>query len=128
MPRARRGGYRQGTPGVAYPQRTDLNEDRQPVRVASGQPYGQRQAQEAAQRAVPLPAAPPVAFDRPTEYPTEPLTAGLPVGPGPGPEALALPFGLTEDERLVAQLRGLYARFPNRDLARLLDRAMRRSA
>lgn len=35
----------------------------------------------------PLPHAP---FDRPTEFPDEPLTAGIANGAGPGPEALGL--------------------------------------
>lgn len=29
-------------------------------------------------------------LDRPTEYPDEPITAGLPMGPGPGPEAAGI--------------------------------------
>lgn len=39
----------------------------------------------------PVPASPPpsmVPLDAPTQRATEPITAGLPVGPGPGPEAL----------------------------------------
>lgn len=40
----------------------------------------QMQAQNAAQKLVPL--------DAPTERPTEPITAGMPFGPGPGTEAL----------------------------------------
>lgn len=144
MPRNRngqRGGVRQGAPGQAYPNRTDLNQNRQPVQAAAGQPYGQRGAQEAAQRAIPLPAAPPVqaspppgpapgsfgAFNRPTEYPNEPLTAGLPIGPGPGPEVLG-GAPITNDDQLVAKLRGLYAAVPSSDIAALLDAAERRAA
>ena len=38
----------------------------------------------------PLPVSPDlVPFDAPTQYPDEPVTAGNPLGPGPGPEALA---------------------------------------
>ena len=142
MPRNGQGGRRQGAPGKAYPNRTDMNQNRQPVTVASGQPYGARQEQVAAQRALPLPAAPPVPappppapgalpggrgpFTRPTEYPDEPLTAGMSIGPGPGPEALAM-RGVTVDDQLVAQLRGLYAAYPNSDIAALLAAAERRS-
>lgn len=143
MPRAgydRRGGKRQGSQGKAYGNRTDLNRNRQPVQAAAGQPYGERGAQEQAQRAIPLPAAPPVSapppspapgsfgpFTRPTEFPDEPLTAGLPVGPGPGPEAVTGPWGgLSENDRVVAELRGLYAAFPSRDLAQLIEFAERR--
>lgn len=81
----------------------------QPVRVPTGLPYGQRQAMEQAQasvpapalRAAPAPAPPPQAgtqraqgpgriptlaeiLARPTNRPTEPITAGIPTGPGPG--------------------------------------------
>lgn len=118
MPRSNgRGGPRQGKPGVSYPQRTDLNE-----RGFTGQTYGTRQAQIEAVRAVP--AAPPPAPQTgpppvdpnapkpgsmpdlfgPTDHPDEPVTAGAPVGPGPGPEAL----GLTEPRQ--ADLQNLAAR------------------
>ncbi len=80
----------------------------QPVMVASGQAYGQRQAQVEAQQAVPLPALaqpqpggwqqaltaaqqmvpPGQGFAAPTARPGEPITAGLAVGAGPGPEIL----------------------------------------
>lgn len=120
-----------------------MNQNRQPVQVAAGQAYGERQAQEQAQRAVPLPAAPPVQvsppspapaalpgsfgdFARPTERPNEPLTAGLPVGPGPGPEAMRPPLGISNDDAVLAQLRGLYAAYPNSDLAALISAAERR--
>ena len=142
MPRNGQGGRRQGAPGKAYSNRLDMNQNRQPVTVASGQPYGARQEQVAAQRALPLPAAPPVPappppapgalpggrgpFTRPTEYPDEPLTAGMSMGPGPGPEALAM-RAVTVDDQLVAQLRGLYAAYPNSDIAALLAAAERRS-
>lgn len=112
MVRARkdpRGGPRQGQPGAAYQNRTDLNAaPAQPVRVATGQAYGVAGAQAASQQAVPLPAqAVPAAapvnaheaaaayqmpafgpFDRPTERPDEPLTHGAPTGPGAGPEII----------------------------------------
>jgi len=133
MPRGKR-QTAQGIPGQAYGQRTDLN---QPVMVASGQPYGARQAQEAAQQAIPLPSAPPVsepvsprpqeptpgslgAFGRATERPTEPLTAGMPMGPGPGPEAMVGNTGLTPDDLVLAKLRALMAAHPNGDVAALL--------
>ena len=82
---------------------------------APAQVYGERQQQQAAQRAVPI-AAPPVPapagatptpapggtgglppvsgpgilpFLHESNRPNEPVTAGLPTGPGPGPEALS---------------------------------------
>ena len=131
-----RGGKRRGTQGQAYTNRQDLNENRQPVTVASGQPYGERGAQELAQRAVALPAPPPVRaaeasqappapvpgsagrFNRATERPGEPLTAGLPIGAGPGPEVVQR--GANANADVEAQLLALYRAAPNNDVLRLL--------
>ena len=87
----------------------------QAPKAKTGQQYGEAGRQLEAQRAVPLPnaagaaaarpaspaapAAPPpgaMPFDRATERPNEPLTAGLPMGPGVGPEALG-PMGEQRD-------------------------------
>lgn len=120
MPRTGRGGARQGTPGTAYPNRSDLTPTAPvPVQAATNQPYGEAGQQEAAQRV--LPVAPPPAvpspgggggapvpggagpgapapqgpvpgqmpWTHPTQRPNEPVTAGLPTGPGAGPEALS---------------------------------------
>lgn len=80
---------------------------KQAPKAATGQPYGEAGKQLAAQQAIPLPdntalpaprpapAMPMVApgalgaFSRPTERPAEPVTAGAPVGAGPGPEITA---------------------------------------
>ena len=110
MPRKGRGGARQGTPGTAYGQRTDLN---QPISTVPGQEYGMAKQQADAQRAIPMaasPVAPAPAQPQqpqgqrpsmpqpgtmphldPTNRPEEPVTAGLPFGPGAGPEAIARP-------------------------------------
>lgn len=134
MPRARKpgsGGARTGTPGVAYSNRSDLN------RPGVGQTYGTASAQQSAMSAVPISApsagvpmpaqAPAVPqpgsggpFNRPSERPGEPVTAGLPLGPGPGPEALGTDL---RDTPAVAELRALYAMFPDPDLADLLEDA-----
>lgn len=94
-----RGGPRNGTPGKAYGNRSDLRGQKPPgaalpVQTAPGQAYGMRKQQEDAQRALPIatPAAPaptqvPSLAD-PTTRPNEPVTTGLPMGPGAGPEAL----------------------------------------
>ncbi len=104
-----RGGKRTGTPGTAYPNRTDLSKP-VPVQAATGQPYGAAKSQTDSQKVVPVaPPAPPAgggppaqgtpapqgpppggvgAFGRPTDRPGEPITAGLPTGAGPGPDAL----------------------------------------
>jgi hypothetical protein len=113
----RRGGRRSGTAGVKYPNRTDLQGAQLPPNAPTGLPYGDRAKLIAAQRAVPMgqqpapapptnmggappapgaaappPAAAPVpgslAFLGPTARPNEPVTAGIPRGPGPGPEVL----------------------------------------
>ncbi len=114
-----RGGPRQGKPGQAYGNRSDLNNPKIPTIVPKGAGYGQRQALETSQRMLPpaagspgpaapvgAPAAPggpgagpegpagPVAlppFSRPTERPGEPVTHGLPIGAGGGPEVLGMP-------------------------------------
>lgn len=115
-----RGGRRTGTPGTAYTNRTDLQANQQPVQAKSGQEYGKRQAQERAQHVVPLPAQPqPVALDAPTARPNEPLTAGIPMGAGAGPEALATSAGLSPDDELAATIKGLARAYPNSDLMRL---------
>jgi hypothetical protein len=88
----------------------------QPARAKTGQTYGVAGDQIAAQQALPLPAAPPSptpggqpsaaggganplavlaglpGLMDPSMRPDEPLTAGLPIGPGPnGPGAPASP-------------------------------------
>ena len=73
MPRKGRGGARQGTPGQAYGQRTDLNAS-MPIQTATGQGYGVAAEQRAAQRAIPV-AAQPVAG----------ATANAPMAPAQAP-------------------------------------------
>lgn len=126
------------------PMPSPLNPNRQPIQVASGLPYGERAGMIAAQKAVPLPAAPPVpdlvqprpqgpapgslgAFNRPTEFPDEPLTAGMAMGPGAGPEAVSRGVALNENDLLAAKLRGLYSVYPNADVLALLDYVERRN-
>jgi hypothetical protein len=98
MPRNGRGGSRTGTPGTAYENRTDLATNRQPVAAPQGQTYGERGRQEAAQAAVPIPdiaamtASLPGLTD-PSQRPDEPLTAGLPMGEGVGPNPMAAQMG-----------------------------------
>lgn len=95
-----RGGSRQGTPGKAYSNRTDL----------ALNPASQTASATAASGGVTAPAPVPTLgqqapapmvtpdqvprLDDPTARPGEPVTAGLPMGAGPGPEVLApLPLG-----------------------------------
>jgi hypothetical protein len=104
MPRTGKGGARQGAEGTAYSNRTDLNV---PKMTVPGQEYGMAGQQMAAQSAVPMGSAPMPQIAAPapqaqagpmpgslphlesTQRPNEPVTAGLPFGPGPGPEVLA---------------------------------------
>lgn len=134
-----RGGRRTGTPGKAYGARTDLH---QPPRAPSGGQYGSVKASIDAQKVVPLPtanqppvqqptpqqAAPMVApgdldFEAPTNRPNEPVTTGLPIGPGAGPEVLDLP---DDQANTAMQLRAIYTNIPaarNNDLLRLVELA-----
>src|SRR5271169_4893549 len=101
-----RGGRRAGAAGSAYLGRTDLQRPQAPT----GLPYGDRAKLVASQQALPMgapaPAGPTPAagqatpppgpapgslpFLGPTERPNEPVTAGLPLGPGAGPESLSM--------------------------------------
>lgn len=127
-----RGGKRSGAQGKAYGNRTDLN-TQAPRATSGGREYGEKGAAEARQRAVPLPggggaasvgppagptAAPPVPLTAPSQNPGQPVTAGLGLGAGGGPEMLAAGggSGLLQD-----QLRALFRLWPNDDLARLVD-------
>lgn len=89
-----RGGKRQGTPGKGYSNRTDLMATTKPVAPGQINPTaaGGMTApsmsgpppQEQAPPRMPSPDDTPMLTD-PTQYPDEPLTAGLPIGPGEGP-------------------------------------------
>ena len=77
-----RGGKRQGTPGKGYANRTDLmmQPDMQKNTAATG---GMEQRVPA-----PSPVTPEDSpnLSAPTQRPDEPITAGLPIGAGPGPQ------------------------------------------
>jgi len=53
-----------------------------------------------------------------TGRPNEPLTAGLPMGPGPGPEALGA-MGETDPTRRLLQ--AMLVAHPSNDIMRLID-------
>lgn len=135
--RASNGGARQGSPGTSYSNRSDLRT--QKIQVPPSAEYGQGEKLRRAQQAVPMagaPAAPSAApagaappmfatpedtptLTDPTRRPDEPLEAGMPFGPGPGPTAG--PPGMSDTE---ARLRALYQAFPTnelRDLIRQID-------
>lgn len=108
-----RGGYRQPNnpapvsgPG-ALSRRTDGGPTQGAKRMTGGQ-YGEGKALQETQQAAPMAAAvkprisgasavsamqnmPPITpLTAPTERPDEPITAGMPFGAGPGPEALGM--------------------------------------
>lgn len=135
-----RGGRRTGTPGKSYQNRSDLRAapSIHQQNVATNQPYGVATQQQNQLKAVPLPSTPPVPSPAPTPStatgplpgtlgnlhdpstrPQEPITAGLPTGAGPGPEALA-PAMSTQDAQLLNTLRGAYLAHPNEDLRQLI--------
>ncbi len=100
-----RGGSRQGRKGVAYKQRTDLNTVKPlPVTTVPDQPYGAAKAQADAQSVVPMQGGLPTpsvlngqqseptgpmpgelpSLTAPSSRPDEPVTHGMPLGPGGG--------------------------------------------
>lgn len=133
-----RGGPRQGTPGSRYPNRTDLRAPgRQitPSNLPPSQAYGQGVQQARGLRVTPTATTPPTSggnpatqmaplqpgqvpsLQDPTANPDEPVTAGLPSGPGVGPEALGI---TTYDSPELAIARALYLQYPNSDLRRYM--------
>lgn len=79
-----RGGKRQGTPGKAFSNRTDLAQNYAPDATGQAAAGGMQRPPQQPQYS---PEDSPMLSD-PTQRPGEPITAGLPTGPGPGPEAL----------------------------------------
>lgn len=78
-----RGGKRNGTPGKGYSNRTDLtqNYDQEKNTAASGGMAATAPPPPPMQRPDDTPD-----LAAPTQYPGEPITAGLPIGAGPGPQ------------------------------------------
>lgn len=112
----------------AYPNRVDL------VAPANRQQYGEKKKLADAQRAVPVAPSPngpaPVArpvpgergsLTRPTERPSEPITAGAPFGAGPGPQAAGIVPTQAGTGDVLQQLIYLNQAYPNSDLADLID-------
>ena len=115
-----RGGKRQGTQGKAYSNRTDLTSNYGPNgNAAAG-------GMEAPREQNPL-MGPGIGAEQvpnlsdPSMRPEEPVTAGLPVGSGAGPEALGpMPPPPTDPVRQV--IMAMMQVSPNADLVRLLAR------
>lgn len=127
------GGTRTAKAGATYANRSDLN-------GSADATYGDGVNAEVVKAATPnttsaprpsmgggQPTAPPGAIgplDAPTDRPAEPLTAGLPIGAGPGPSG---PGGLASADPDVMRLRALAQLYPSRDLLRLIALAEARS-
>jgi len=127
MARTRSKGKPVSGPG-AQSQRTDLSPAGQPIRVASGGKYGQRQALTQQQQAAPLasgqdplarrvdaanaPQVPDAGVFGPTQRPNEPITAGIPYGPGQNPA------GQPTDPDIVLQV--LSQMIPHPEIYRLM--------
>lgn len=112
-----------------YPNRSDLrNPAKLAAKAAPGQTYGEAGKQIAAQRAVPMGTPPteqvgrsqpasapapeqPMAFDRPTERPNEPITMGLSMM---GPQT-------PRYDPVLEELLTLAKMYPNPDLDALIS-------
>ena len=122
-----------------YPNRSDLRNAGGKVakQVAKGQTYGEAAKQMASQSAMPVASAPtdarpapsPIqpgqlgAFNRPTERPTEPVTAGASFGAGPTPRTQ---FTVPRNNDVVLnELRALYSAYPSDELADMLESYVR---
>jgi len=123
-----RGGYQAPNNPAPVPmpgklsRRTDGGpaDPRQPVRDLPNPAYGEGQQFRAAEQAAPMATAPTppngppqvqqadlsnvVPLNAPTQQPNQPVTAGAALGPGPGPDALALGQG---DDPGVAKLKAM---------------------
>jgi hypothetical protein len=121
MPRP--GGRRQGQPGRSYSNRTDLAMARAPQQgtntAAAGGYHPPAGTEASADRIAPQPTVTPdmvPKLDDPTATPGRPLTAGLMVGPGPGPEAMG-PRPIAPD---VMRVQAAYLNNPSPELRRTI--------
>lgn len=121
-----------------YSNRSDLRNPAKKVAkmAATGQQYGKATEQMQAQSVVPV-AAPPTtapvrrapavvpgslgAFDRPTEAPNEPVTAGVDFGPGNNMAQAGIKPVPNYGNPVLQELMTLYKLFPNDDLANAIS-------
>jgi len=130
-----RGGPRTGSVGGQYPNRKDMRVPGAPIgpsNLPASAQYGQGVQQAQGLRVTPAgpPSSPPSpqgggqgqpmlapgdvpGLGDPTANPNEPVTAGLPIGPGAGPEALGI---MTQDSPELGIARRLFLEYPNPDL------------
>lgn len=106
----------QNAPGGAYGQRAELSE------LASGAPMPQQTGAMAPNPVRQMPQIPSVGIFEPTQRPDEPITAGLSVGEGPGPEVLQTP--VTAPDQLSVLARAMFAANPTPQNRRILEAFM----
>jgi hypothetical protein len=122
-----------------YSNRTDLQNPakKMAVTAAKGQTYGEAGKQMAAQRAVPM-AAPAMApspsqrnavapgsmgaFNRDTDAPQEPVTAGANVGPGPNAFQAGIMAPPMMGNSVLQELLVLDQLYPSSDLKNLISK------
>lgn len=116
-----------------YSNRTDLQNPAKKIaaQAAKGQTYGEAGKQIEAQRAVPMGAAPtdsvprPApgsmgAFNRPTERPEEPVTAGANLGVGPTATQAGIFPPIDTGRSVLEEIIALNSVYPNDDLRDLI--------
>ena len=125
-----------------YSNRTDLQNPaaKLAATAAKGQAYGEAGKQIAAQQAVPMggspmPAPTPTvqpgslgAFNRPTERPDEPITAGADFGAGMNMQQAGIPIIAPGFNDVLEEIKVLYRQFPNDDLGLLLSSMLNEGA
>jgi len=121
---------------VDYPNRSDLRNPATKKVAFTGQTYGQATQQAASQQAVSPGSAPtdamsqPVArpvpgaqsLTRPTERPSEPITAGADFGAGPNAMQAGMMPRIVPVDDVMEQLKVLYRMFPNDGLADMISK------
>jgi hypothetical protein len=120
-----------------YSNRTDLQNPakKMAVTAAKGQTYGEAGKQMAAQRAVPMAAPAPAprprnvvapgsmgAFNRDTDAPDEPVTAGANVGPGPNAFQAGIIAPPMLGNSVLQELLVLDQLYPSSDLKNLISK------
>jgi hypothetical protein len=126
-----RGGYQKPSnpapvsgPG-AMSQRTDGGPgDPQPQRWVPTSDYGGATEMAAIQGQAPMAGSTkPIPLDAPTQHPDEPITAGAPFGPGPGPREMpqVAPEQAVPEDAAAAVIRAAYAAYPSPQLGALMD-------
>lgn len=113
-------GHRRGQKGVGYANRSDLNAGTAAMTqnlLSEAQPnipQGTLPPPGPAQMAPPKPVVP---LHAPTQRPYEAVTAGLPLGGGPGAEVLGL---VPDNQTITDALKGAYSAHPDDQLRAMI--------